>query len=135
MFIELKKFYSVLMGKGFTLEGVKESVEYNNTDKLFFEHLSKLFELSNITEKELHILINLSVLPAETKINDIKELLELDSNNDTLSLVEKGFLIRNKFNIFMHNVIQEVVRKKNDFRLETDCKLLINNLALFVETK
>jgi tetratricopeptide (TPR) repeat protein len=128
----IKEFLDTLNEQGFTLENIKEKVKSNKdnetTNDIFFEHILKLFKLSGVNEKELYILVNLSILPAEyIDIKDIKEWLKLESANDINSLIEKGWLKESEFKVFMHNMIQEVVRDREKPCFE-DCGVLIESL-------
>jgi tetratricopeptide (TPR) repeat protein len=81
----------------------------------FFNQLLKIFNLSIITEDELHILINLSVLPPiNIPMTDFSEWMKLETKEDINSLVLKGWLNKadEGVNICMHQVTQEFVRYK-----------------------
>jgi len=114
----VKSLHENLTAKGFNLnEAIGETVStfwHNEKQrKQFFNHLLTIFDLSNITDDELHILTNLSVLPSiYISLNDISEWMALETKENINALVRKGWLLRDKLNIFMHQVSQEVVRYK-----------------------
>ncbi|MCI0470657.1 MAG: toll/interleukin-1 receptor domain-containing protein, partial [Candidatus Aminicenantes bacterium] len=117
--LPLKKLLAVLNEKGFNLSAaIPEKVGTFHWDakgeKLFFDHLQTIFDLSGLDEKEKHILANLAVLPAlYTPTADIQEWLGLDTKQEIAGLIEKGWLQQDiHFNIYMHPVIGEVVRQK-----------------------
>jgi len=132
----LEIFLKTLEEKGFNLNDVIPEKVENLWDKKgerekFFNHLLKIFDLSNVTEDELHILANLSVLPPiYIPIPDVSEWLKLKTKEDINSLVFKGWLKQEEggFNIFMHQVIQEVIRYKTAPDVEK-CKNLILSLT------
>jgi tetratricopeptide (TPR) repeat protein len=116
----VKDLFETLQKKGFNINdiiGDKVSTFWHNTkDKEpFFDHLLKIFDLSNVTEDELHVLTQLSVLPpVHIPIADCCEWMKLENKEAVNSLVIKDWLRRGQddFNVFMHQVIQEVVRHK-----------------------
>jgi len=130
----LKDLYAVLETKGFDLNAVigdkVHTFWHNEQDrKLFFDHLLTLFDLSNVTGEERHILVNLAVLPAiYIAVSDISDWLGLESKEAITSLVRKGWLKKSGFTIFMHQVIQEVTRYRYTPGVEK-CKALITSLA------
>ena len=128
----VEEFYQKLIDIGFNLNSViKEKISilwHNETKGLFFEQILKVFALSDIDETEKYILTNLSIFPSvETKINDIKEWLGLETNDAINDLVKKGWLKRVNNKIKIHNIIQEAVREqtKPDYG---KCKILIISL-------
>ncbi len=116
--LPIKSLYEKLETRGFNLNDVigdKVHTFWHNENerKRFFNHLLKIFDLSDVTKGELHILTNLSVLPPiYISISDFCEWMELETKEDVNSLVFKGWLKQEGFTIFMHQVIQEVIRYK-----------------------
>lgn len=114
--LDLETLLDILKEKGFNLNNIiQETVSTNwhnqQSNKRFFDHLLTIFDLSRLTEQELHILSNLSILPpVGIHINDLREWLELENKSDIHSLVQKGCLKREGFEISMHQVLKEVVR-------------------------
>ncbi|MGE5342484.1 MAG: tetratricopeptide repeat protein [Candidatus Omnitrophota bacterium] len=104
--------------------------------KTFFDHLQKVFDISGVTEKELSLLVNLSVLPTVyIPIPWIAEWLKLTDNNDITSLIDKGWLTRdNESRIYMHPVIQEVVKYKTKPDAQK-CGALIDSLGWKLKNK
>jgi len=117
----IKGLYNKLKEKGFNLdEVIRDKVVtfwHNEKErKRFFGHLLKIFDLSGVTEKELDVLTNLSVLPAvPIDMNECSEWLGLETKEEINGLVNKGWLKREAkageegFTIFMHQVLQEVI--------------------------
>ena len=132
--LSIKSLYEKLETRGFNLNDVigdKVHTFWRNEKKRkrFFNHLLKIFDLSDVTKGELHILTNLSVLPPiYIPIVDFCEWMELKTKEDIHSLVFKGWLKQEGFNIFMHQVIQEVIRYKTSPDAKK-CKNLIASLA------
>ncbi|MGE5342081.1 MAG: toll/interleukin-1 receptor domain-containing protein [Candidatus Omnitrophota bacterium] len=121
-----------LDSKGFNLkrgETVSTFWHDEKEKKTFFDHLQKVFAISGVTEKELSVLANLSVLPSVyIPIPWIAEWLKLTDNNDINALIEKGWLTRDgDSRIYMHPVIQEVVRYKTKPDVQK-CEALIDSL-------
>ncbi|NIM11366.1 MAG: TIR domain-containing protein [Candidatus Aminicenantes bacterium] len=118
--MSVASFYELLKKKGFNLNDVIGDKVHTfwhdeKTRKRFFDHLLKIFDISaaRVTEIELQVLTNLSVLPAiYIPMETIKEWLKLETNEEINGLVSKGWLKRDRTNIFMHQVIQEVIRYK-----------------------
>jgi tetratricopeptide (TPR) repeat protein len=132
--LPIKSLYEKLETRGFNLNDVigdKVHTFWRNVKerKRFFNHTLKVFDLSNVTKEELHILTNLSVLPPiYIPIADFCEWMELKTKEDINSLVFKGWLKQEGFNIFMHQVIQEVIRYKTSPDAKK-CKNVIQALS------
>ncbi|MGE5341963.1 MAG: tetratricopeptide repeat protein [Candidatus Omnitrophota bacterium] len=133
--------YQTLLSKGFNLNpvrGEKVSTFWHDEKekKTFFDHLVKVFDISGVTEEELSVLVNLSVLPSVyIPIPWISEWLKLKDNTEIISLIDKGWLKRDEESrIYMHPVIQEVVKHKTipDAR---KCKELIYSLTMKSDLK
>jgi len=127
--------YEALKSKGFNLNevtGGKISTFWRNEKekKTFFDHLVKVFEISGVTEGELAVLVNVSVLPSVyIKMESVREWLELGGMDELNALVEKGWFRRDEeSHIYMHPVMQEVVRYRAKPGAET-CRVLIGSLA------
>ena len=89
--LRLEELYERLIVQGFNLEGIKEEVgitwHSEKGSKKLFEHLKKVFDLSNINENEKYILANLSILPSVLiPKSDVKEWLKLESLEDVNAL-------------------------------------------------
>jgi tetratricopeptide (TPR) repeat protein len=125
--------YDHLMTKGFNLNDViKDRVHtfWHDTKerKKFFNHLLTIFDLSAVTDEEIAVLTQLSVLPAiYIPMDWVQEWLKLEHNEAVNALVMKGWLRRAKNEIFMHQVIQEVIRHLTEPDA-TKCKELILSL-------
>ncbi|MCP5108730.1 MAG: toll/interleukin-1 receptor domain-containing protein, partial [bacterium] len=140
--IPLKDLYEVLEKKGFDLTGVvdhKVSTSWHGeTEKTsFFKHLLKIFDLTGLTGDERFVLANLSVLPAMyIEMGDVRDWLKLTDHEAVNSLVAKGWLRKEAggFGVFMHQVIQEVVRYHTSPDEET-CKNLIVSLTNCLHVK
>lgn len=131
----VKELHEKLEIKGFNLNDVigdKVHVFWHDEKekKRFFNHLLTIFDLSNVTEEELHVLTQLSVLPpVYIPIADCCEWMKLENKEAVNSLVFKGWLSRDElgFKVFMHQVIQEVIRHKTPPGAEK-CKQIISSL-------
>lgn len=128
-----KPLYDYLMEKGFNLNSViPERVEMMKNDekakRQFFEHLLIVFDLSRVSEEESDVLTNLSVLPSDISIEDFRKWMKLESKDVINDLIEKGWLKREVNMVFMHNVIQEVIRYRTSPDAEK-CKNLIESLT------
>ncbi|WP_346961607.1 tetratricopeptide repeat protein [Clostridium sp.] len=113
--MKISELYENLKQRGFNINDiVKETVTTfwnGQQQELLFNHLLKVFELSGITETERYVLTNLSILPLDNiTINELRELLELDSNNDINSLIKKGWINKKINSIEIHPLIQETIR-------------------------
>ncbi len=127
--------FDTLKIKGFNLNTVmsgKISTSWHNEreKRTFFDHLLKGFDISGVTEKELPVLVNLSILPAiYIHQNWIFEWLHLDEPASLVSLIARGWIKRDsEYRVFMHPVIGEVVRFKVKPNAEM-CRDLILSLA------
>lgn len=131
--LRIKELYEYLIESGFNINDiVKETVTTfwnGESEELFFNHLLKVFKLSNITQEEKYILINLAVMPSnDININKLKEWLYLESNNAINSLIKKGWINRNQDCISIHPLIQETIRYKEKPNSQK-CKKLIESIT------
>ncbi len=111
-------------------ESVSTGWDDNEVQQQLFEHLKKVFILTKIKdEQEQYILMNLSILPAVfIERKTLSEWLGLENKNALNALVKKGWLQEEDGGIFMHQVIQEVVRSELQPDATT-CKSLIESVS------
>lgn len=119
-----------LLESGFNLAEIMEEITYqhnpetestDSTEKRFIEHMSKLFDLSEIKKKsaELNLLQQFSILAPNKPISitTIKRWLELRDLNALNSVVQKGWLNRQNWNgqvsVAIHPVIASVIQYMN----------------------
>jgi tetratricopeptide (TPR) repeat protein len=130
----VKSLYEHLEREGFNLnEVIKDKVHtfwHNQEDRQrFFDQLLTIFDLSGLDDKELHILANVSVLPpVYFPVKCLREWLKLEDNEVINRLVRKGWLCMERYNILMHQVIQNVIRYKTKPGVEK-CMQIIQSLA------
>jgi tetratricopeptide (TPR) repeat protein len=98
--------------------------------KLFFQHLQTVFDMSNLTKEEKQMAANLSVLPSVyIPAKEVCAWLGLDTKKEINGLVDKGWLMQDAgFSIYMHPVVGEVVRQKTMPGVKT-CEKLIDSLT------
>ena len=113
-----------------------EDVElYNDddfTDGLMIEHLSKLLQLGKLSNQQLDILRNLSLLPVSGVIkNSFKNWMKLDNLTDVNHLIKYGFINEDTDNkkISLHPLLQEVIAIET-MPTVTACSTLLDNLHL-----
>ena len=132
--MSVKDFYGILKEKGFNLNEVIDyrvgtSCRNEKEKKTFFNHMLKIFDISCVTKSELHLLINLAVLPAVyIPVYDFSKWMNMKCQEDIDCLVRKGWLRKDGSKIFMHQVIQEVIRYRTKPDVK-ECKKLILSLA------
>ena len=91
------------------------------TDGLMIEHLSKLLQLGKLSNQQLDILRNLSLLPVSGVIkNSFKNWMKLDNLTDVNHLIKK---------ISLHPLLQEVIAIET-MPTVTACSTLLDNLHL-----
>lgn len=138
--LKIEELLSLLKEKGFNLsEAIPKKVEtgYSDWNKdLFFEHLVKVFEFVKLSDEEIYVMKNFSVLPP-IPIEDcdedfFAERMVLKNSDSIESLVEKGWLLKENDAIWMHRVIQEIVRFK--FQPEfKNCEKMINSFTILFQ--
>ena len=140
-YISVKELYRKLYREGFSLQSIKETIKRNNysDDKIFIEHMSKLYEVpkEKLSEIEIHVLKNLCVIPlTDLDIKVLKEWLGLDSFDVLNHLNEKGWIkIENNTNtntVTMHRVIAEILKHKLSPCYE-DCECLIEEVSKSID--
>jgi len=132
--MRLRDLERLLDDKGFNLNlAIKAKVETRWHEvieqKPFFEHLLTVFDLSGVSVAELALMVNLAVLPAVyISLEELKDWLGLEDLEAARTLEGKGWLRREKGNIYMHPVVQEVTRVKAAPGVK-DCERLIVSLC------
>ncbi|MCL2718799.1 MAG: tetratricopeptide repeat protein [Lachnospiraceae bacterium] len=114
--------------KGFNLAEIKNKVSNN---KKFNEHLTSLFDLSEIKENEDELLVlkQFSLFPPQPLSFKYAEKWFAQDNPDILNdLVEKGWLIETETGFYMHPVISDVLKYENapDYQ---ECTGLVEMIA------
>lgn len=102
------------------------------TDGLMIEHLSKLLQLGKLSNQQLDILRNLSLLPVSGVIkNSFKNWMKLDNLTDVNHLIKYGFINEDTDNkkISLHPLLQEVIAIET-MPAVTACSTLLDNLHL-----
>ncbi len=131
---KLNVFLKTLQQKGFNLsKAIPEQIDtlWNNetTRRTFFEHILKVFDMSRLSEEEIDVLSNISLLPAlYIDINLLCAWLGLPDKKLLNDLVRKGWLKQEGVQVFLHQVTAESIY----YRTKPDCsksKRLITSLA------
>ena len=102
------------------------------TDGLMIEHLRKLLQLGKLSNQQLDILRNLSLLPiAGVLKNGFKNWLKLDNLTDVNYLIKYGFINEDTDNkkISLHPLLQEVIAIET-IPTVTACRTLLDSLHL-----
>lgn len=102
------------------------------TDGLMIEHLRKLLQLGKLSNQQLDILRNLSLLPVSGVIkNSFKNWMKLDNLPDVNHLIKYGFINEDTDNkkISLHPLLQEVIAIET-MPMVTACSTLLDNLHL-----
>lgn len=109
---------------------------HSGTERGIYLHLMKAFELTNLTEKEIWLLKQFIVLPAEqypvTKLADLLDKKPLSLNKTLNNLAEKGWITKHEDKSFsIHHLIRKVTEYQLNPRwkdLDRLTKVLINKL-------
>ena len=102
------------------------------TDGLMIEHLRKLLQLGKLSNQQLDILRNLSLLPVSGVLkNSFKNWMKLDNLTDVNHLIKYGFINEDTDNkkISLHPLLQEVIAIET-VPTVTACRTLLDNLHL-----
>lgn len=94
------------------------------------EHLRRLLQLIRLSDDEIHVLSNLSLLPLSGVIKiAFRKWMQLDNSNLINKLVRYGFITEDTENrkIYLHPLIQEVVLNETQPSI-TSCKTMIDTL-------
>lgn len=96
-----------------------------------FNHITALFNIANLNDKEKYVLANMSLIPLiGIKAKLFRKWCELEDFNAVNTLINGGWLIRVDDVIKMHPVISEVARTIfDDGNYECIMPLLSNSLA------
>lgn len=110
-----KTMLEQLKATGFSLPEISETIQVDGENRSFIEHLSKIFDISDIKENELQLRImrNFSLLEPNTPINPTatKAWFELNNFNDINKLIKSGWLNDEDDGCFsIHPVISDVIR-------------------------
>lgn len=102
------------------------------TDGLMIEHLRKLLQLGNLSNQQLDILRNLSLLPVPGVLkNSFKNWMKLDNLTDVNHLIKYGFINEDTDNkkISLHPLLQEVIAIET-VPTDTACRTMLDSLHL-----
>jgi tetratricopeptide (TPR) repeat protein len=102
------------------------------TDGLMIEHLRKLLQLGKLSNQQLDILRNLSLLPASGVLkNSFKNWMKLDKLTDVNHLIKYGFVNDDTDNkkISLHPLLQEVIAIETTPTV-TACRTMLDSLHL-----
>lgn len=102
------------------------------TDGLMIEHLRKLLQLGKLSNQQLDILRNLSLLPVSGVIkNSFKNWMKLDNLTDVNHLIKYGFINEDTDNkkISLHPLLQEVIAIET-IPTVTACLTMLDSLHL-----
>ena len=113
-------------------ENVELYKDNDFTDGLMIEHLRKLLQLGKLSNQQLDILRNLSLLPVAGVLkNSFKNWMKLDNLTDVNHLIKYGFINEDTDNkkISLHPLLQEVIAIET-MPTVTACSTLLDNLHL-----
>lgn len=102
------------------------------TNGLMIEHLRKLLQLGKLSDQQLDILRNLSLLPVAGVLkNSFKNWMKLDNLTDVNHLIKYGFINEDTDNkkISLHPLLQEVIAIET-MPTVTTCRTMLDNLHL-----
>lgn len=102
------------------------------TDGLMIEHLRKLLQLGKLSNQQLDILRNLSLLPVFGVLkNSFKNWMKLDNLTDVNHLIKYGFINEDTDNkkISLHPLLQEVIAIET-VPTVTACRTMLDSLHL-----
>lgn len=102
------------------------------TNGLIIEHLRRLLQLGKLSNQQLDILRNLSLLPVAGILNNsFKNWMRLDNLADVNHLIKYGFINEDTDNkkISLHPLLQEVISIET-IPTVTACRTLLNSLHL-----
>ena len=102
------------------------------TDGLMIEHLRKLLQLGKLSNQQLDILRNLSLLPVAGVLkNSFKNWMKLDNLTDVNHLIKYGFINEDTDNkkISLHPLLQEVIAIET-IPMVTACRTMLDSLHL-----
>ena len=110
-----------------------EPVEINKdntyTDGLMQEHLRHLLKLNNLSETEIYLLMNISLLPLEgISKTRLKEVLLLPNLTDAIKLVRYGFMQNDEENhkYLLHPLIRDIVTIETQPSI-SKCRILFDH--------
>ncbi len=102
------------------------------TNGLMIEHLRKLLQLGKLSNQQLNILRNLSLLPVSGVLkNSFKNWMKLDNLTDVNHLIKYGFINEDTDNkkISLHPLLQEVIAIET-IPTVTACRTMLDSLHL-----
>lgn len=133
--MESEELLSELKTCGLNIASGEDVELYKDNDftyGLMIEHLRKLLQLGKLSDSQLDILRNMSLLPVSGVLkNSFKSWMKLDSLTDVNHLIKYGFVNEDMDNrkISLHSLLQEVITIETAPTV-TACQTLLNNLHL-----
>lgn len=113
-------------------ENVELYKDNDFTDGLMIEHLRKLLQLGKLSNQQLDILRNLSLLPVAGVLkNSFKNWMKLENLTDVNHLIKYGFINEDTDNkkISLHPLLQEVIAIET-MPTDTACRTMLDSLHL-----
>ena len=127
-----KKMLARLNEGGFSDSGRERVVHAKdgmNTKMTIYDHIRRLFDVSDLSEEQVYVLVNLALIPP-TGINatQFHDWCNLDSYEAINDLTESGWIREEDSNhISLHPVIADIMRDEleNDFLI---CESMLSNI-------
>lgn len=109
-----EKLLDLLNGNSFNLP-IEETISRSGEGQaLFIEHLSKIFDIYKLEEKQIEVLNLFSLLQENFSIDGGALKIIFDSNlNIFNNLSDQGWIKKSDLTFSMHPIISEVIRYKN----------------------
>ena len=113
-----EELYKKLFNKGSMLLNTTEKVSYKHSYQTIDEHISALFDITELSSEEWSVLQKLSFIP---DYGISKRLFRLWTPQGTMTfvdqLIKKGWIQNNKGIIGLHPIVHSIIRKKRSNQL------------------
>lgn len=143
--LDFEKLLELLKTNGLEIKSSVIQIDYDEQieeNSYVVDFFAGIFDFANLKEEEIDLLTKLSVLPSVfISFEDLSELLQIEESkaielsNLCNNIERKGFLDKgdNK-NYRCHQIVQEVIRKKNQPDTE-NCREILETLGFQLVTK
>lgn len=113
------------------IKNLNGSIKYSFNDGTMYDYIRNLFNMSNLTDDEKYVMINLSIYPNDgMELTKFAELCEINDYGIIDNLISKSMVLHDWYtdNISLHPLIKEVVINECDVTLDK-CDIMLKNIV------
>ena len=117
------------------LASIDGNIKYSFNNGTMYDYIKNLFNMSNLNDKEIYVMINLAILPNDgMELTKFAKLCEIDDYSIIDNLINKSLILHDWYtdNISLHPLIKEVVVNECNVTLDK-CDTMLKNMAINIK--